>query len=158
MLFHLDLLFNMHSAQVINLAVVDSQIKLSPVTRFVNAVGNVEARTADLLSTEAALLLKLDLSVVDGGGGYREERREYDFLAGPQHALAVLIDNKRGVNWYKVSFKLVYEPAVLCVVAYLYASWHSSLICQVKANEDRCYASGAESARKLVCHQHLFPD
>ena len=111
-LLHEDLLLYMHAALVINLAVVNSQVEFSHVARFVNAVSNVETRTAHLLSTEATLLLKLDLSVEDRGSGYREGWREYDFLAGPQHALPILIDNKRYVNGYKLSFKLVYEPAV----------------------------------------------
>ena len=112
-LLHEDLLYDKHVTIVIDLAVVDPKVEFSPVTRFVNAVCNVKTHTADLLSADATLLLKLYLSVEDRGSGYREGRREYNFLAGPQHALAILIDNKRGVNGHKLGFKLVYDLALL---------------------------------------------
>ena len=128
LLFHVDLLLYIHSTLVVNHTVIDSQVEFSLVTRFVNVVGNIEIHAADILSFEAALLLKIDPSVENWNGGYREGWREYDFLAGPQHALAISIDNKSGVNWNKMSSKLVYEPAMLWAIAYLYASWHSNLI------------------------------
>ena len=82
MLLHEHLLFNVHATHVINLAVVDSKVKFSPVPRFENTVGNVDSRTTFFFA-ETTTLLKLYLIVKNRSLGYRESWGKYDLLAGP---------------------------------------------------------------------------